>query len=126
MSLELYRRGAIWHYRGTIGPSGRRQKLRASCHTTDKDIAARLVAQIEKRYWDGDYYGPGAILTFEQAALQFIADGKPCMCGATDVVQIARDYFKQTPVKDITSAKIRAMALELYGHATNTSKNRMV
>jgi len=125
MPLKLYRRGAIWHYRGTVGPAGRSVRLRASCNTTDKDTAAREVANIEKRYWDGHFNGPGAILTFEQACVQFISDGKPCMVGATDVVQKARDHFKNTPVKDINSAKIRAMTLELYGHCTNNSKNRM-
>ena len=125
MPLKLYRRGAIWHYRGTVGPAGRKVRLRASCNTSDKDDAAREVANIEKRYWDGHFNGPGAILTFDQACTQFIADGKTTMVGNTDVVQKARDHFKDTPVKDITSAKIRAMTLELYGHCTNISKNRM-
>ena len=125
MPLELYRRGAVWHYRGTVGPAGRRERLRGSTYTKDKDIAACQVAEIEKRYWDGHFSGPGAILTFDQACTQFIADGKPCMVGSVDAVQTARDYFKTTPVKDITSRSIKAMANELYGHCTNASKNRL-
>jgi len=69
MPLSLYRRGTIWHYRGTVGPAGRRKKLRGSCHTADQDNAARQIAEIEKRYWDGHFEGPAAILTFEQACL---------------------------------------------------------
>ncbi|MBR0868890.1 tyrosine-type recombinase/integrase [Bradyrhizobium tropiciagri] len=130
MPLRLYRRpgSKIWHYRGTVGPAGKRQRLRESCFTTDKDIAARQIAEIEKRYWDGHFDGPAAILTFEQACIQFLADGKPCMVGTLDVVQAARDYFKKEKivyVKDITSKKIRAMADELYGHCTGASKNRL-
>jgi integrase len=41
------------------------------------------------------------------------------------VVQAARDYFKDTLVKDITAQSIRRMALDLYGHCTNASKNRL-
>jgi hypothetical protein len=125
MPLKLYRRGAVWHYRGTVGPAGRRQRLRGSTNTSDKDIASRQVAEVEKRYWDGHFSGPGAILTFDQAAIQFIADGRPCMVGALDVVQVARDHFKDTPVKDITSKAVRAFANEVYGHCANASKNRM-
>lgn len=120
MSLEIYKRGAIWHYRGTVGPAGRRQKLRGSCFTKDKDLAAREAANIEKRYWDGHHNGPGAILTFDQACMNFLADGKPGR-----FLQPVRDYFKETPVKDITSRTVRSMAIELYGHCTNASKNRL-
>jgi len=125
MPLKLYRQGPIWHYRGTIGPAGRRQRLRGSCHTADKDIAARQIAEIEKRYWDGHFNGPGAILTFDQACIKFIADGKPTTVGTSDVVGPARDYFGNTLVKDITAQSIRAMAMALYGHCTNASKNRL-
>jgi len=46
MPLEIYRRNGIWNYRGTIGPAGRRRRLRGSLRTKDKDIAARQVAEI--------------------------------------------------------------------------------
>lgn len=35
-----------------------------------------------------------------------------------------REYFKDTPIKDVTAAKIRTMTLELFGHISNNSKNR--
>src|SRR5882724_4335318 len=130
MSLKLYRRpgSKIWHYRGTVGPDGRRERLRGSTYTEDKVTAAREASDIEKRYWDGHHSGPGAILTFEQACIQFLADGKPFMVGAFDVIQAARDHFKKEKilvVSDITSAKIRTMADKLYGHCTGATKNRM-
>src|SRR5215471_8036643 len=120
MPLSLYRRGTIWHYRGTVGPAGRRKKLRGSCHTSDRDTAAREVAAIEKRYWDGHFHGPAAILTFEQACTLFLADGK-----SGRFLQPVRDYLGDTLVRDITPARIKAMANELYGHCTNASKNRL-
>jgi integrase len=125
MSLELYRRGKIWHYRGTVGPTSNRKRLRGSTHTKDKDIAARQIADIERRYWDGHQLGPSAILTFDQACTQFRSDGKPSMVGAVDAVQIARDHFKDKLVKDIKSNAVRAFANEVYGHCTGASKNRL-
>jgi hypothetical protein len=67
MPLEIYRRGGVWHCRGTVGPDGRRMRIRQSLHTKNKDTAARQAAEIEKKYWDGHFDGPAAILTFAAA-----------------------------------------------------------
>ena len=67
MPLEIYRRGGVWHCRGTIGPDGRRKRIRQSLHTKNKDTA-RAAAEIEKKYWDGHFDGPAVILTFSVAA----------------------------------------------------------
>jgi hypothetical protein len=75
MPLKLYQRNGVWNYRGTIGPAERRSRLRGSCHTGDKDIAARQIAEIETSYWKGHFDGPAAILTFERAALMYLAAG---------------------------------------------------
>ena len=120
MSLELYRRGKTWHYRGTVGPTGNRKRLRGSTHTKDKDTASRQIADIEKRYWDGHHLGPSAILTFDQACTQFLADGKPFMVGAVDAVQVARDHFKGKLVKDIKSNAVRAFANEVWWRPAST------
>src|SRR5258708_2521727 len=108
MSLKLYKRGATWHYRGTIGPTEKRERVGGSCKTGDKDTAARQVAEIEARYWKGHFNGPGSILTFAQAAAHFEAAGK----SATFLAPI-KEYFKETLVKDITSGLVRTMAVEL-------------
>lgn len=119
MPLKLYRREGIWHYRGTIGPSGRRQRLRGSCKTADKDIAARQVAEIEKRYWDGHFDGPAAILTFRKAAELYRKAGK-----STRFLDKAEAYFKDTFVKDIASGTIKQMAIELYPRCGGAARNR--
>jgi hypothetical protein len=120
MSLKLYKRGAIWHYRGTIGPTEKRERIGGSCKTGDKDTAARQVAEIEARYWRGHFDGAGSILTFAQAAAFFEAAGKPAT-----FLQPIKDHFKETLVKDITSGAVRTMAIELYGHCTGASRNRL-
>ena len=119
MPLTIYRRGEIWHYRGTVGPDGRRQRLRGSCHTEDKDTAARYIAEIQKRYWDGHFDGPGAILTFRRAAQLYRAAGK-----GDKFLKAIEDYLGDTLVRDINGGIIRQMAVDLHSNAP--SRNRLV
>ena len=92
MPFKLYQRGKAWHYRGTV--AGRR--LRGSCKTTDKAIAARQIAEIETREWKCSFDGPQAVLTFAQAALMYRAAGK-----SGRFLAPVEDYFRDTLVKDI-------------------------
>lgn len=115
MPLEIYQRGRIWHYRGTV--SGRR--LRGSCKTTDKTFAARKAAQIEAREWKCDLDGPQAVLTFAQAALLYRADGKP-----TRFLDRIEDHWKDTLVKDIKPRAVRTMAIALYPGTSGSTMNR--
>jgi integrase len=115
MPLKLYQRGKVWHYRGTV--AGRR--LRGSCKTADKAIAARQVAEIETRQWKCDFDGPQAVLTFAQAAMMYRAEGKP-----TRFLARIEDYWKDTLVKDIKQGAIRTMAMSLYPKATMATRNR--
>ena len=120
MPLEIYRRGEIWHCRGTVGPIGRRKLIRRSLQTKNKDIAARQVAEIEKKYWDGHFDGPAAILTFAQAARLYRAAGK-----SGRFLDNVENYFGQTLVKDITEGSIQSMAKELYPECSGASLNRL-
>jgi len=120
MALTLYRRGRIWNYRGKVGPAGKRRSFRGSCKTTNKDIAARQIAEIEDRYWKGHFDGPAAILTFAQAARMYRAAGK-----SARFLDKVEDHFGQTLVKDISEGAIQLMAKELYPTATGASLNRM-
>ena len=115
MPLKLYARGKIWHYRGTI--AGRR--LRGSCKTADKAIAARQIAEIEAREWRGNFDGPSAVLTFAQAAALYRKAGK-----SDTFLAPIEDYFRDTLVKDINSGTIKQMAIELFPHYSGASKNR--
>lgn len=122
MPLTLYRRGknGIFHYRGTIGPTGRRKLLQGSCQTSNKDIAARQIAEIEANFWRGHFDGPEAVLTFDQAAVNYLAAGR-----SDRFLAPIRKYLGNALVKEITPATIQAMAMELYGHCSGASRNRL-
>jgi hypothetical protein len=122
MPLKLYRRkgSRIYNYRGTIGPAGRRKFFSGSCNTADKDIAARQISEIETNYWKGHFDGPEAILTFDHACTLYLAAGKSDL-----FVAPIRKYLGMTLVKDITTGTIIEMAMELYGHCSGASRNRL-
>jgi len=115
MPLKIYRRGPVWHYRGTI--AGRR--LRGSTGTTDKEVAARIVSQREAAEWKCRIDGPSAVLTFSQAAMLYRAAGKP-----TRFLEKIEDHWRDTLVKDITAGAIRQAALDLYPKASDATRNR--
>lgn len=115
MPLKLYRRGKVWHYRGTV--AGRR--IRGSCQTTDQDRAARTAAEIEGREWKCSVDGPESVLTFAQASLLYRKAGKEVR-----FLERIEDHWKDTLVKDIKASAIKQMALELYPSATNATRNR--
>lgn len=121
MPLKLYRRKGVWHYRGTVGPVGKRRRLRGSCKTTDQDIAARQITEMETRYWKGHFDGPEAILTFAHAARLYRAAGK-----STTFLDKIEGYLKRTLVKDITEGSVQLMAQELYPNCNGASLNRLV
>lgn len=118
MPLKLKLRGNIWHYSGTVA----KRRLRGSTGAPKdrKDIAARKVAEIETRQWKCDSDGPQAVLTFAQAAIKYRAAGK-----SGRFLEPIEDYFKDTLVKDIKSGTITTMAMELYGHCSGASRNRL-
>jgi integrase len=119
MPLKIYRRGGIWHYRGTVGPNGRRQRLRGSCQTENRDIAARYIAEIESQYWNGHFDGPEAILSFHRAAALYRAAGK-----SDKFLNPVEDYLKDILVKDINGGIVRQMAIELFPNFCGASRNR--
>jgi integrase len=119
MPLKLYMRNGVWNYRGTIGPAERRSRLRGSCKTADKDIAARQIAEIEANYWKGHFDGPGAILTFARAAQLYRKAGK-----SDRFLGPIEDHLKDTLVKDINKGTIRQMAIDLYPNGTGATRNR--
>jgi integrase len=119
MPLKLYLRNGIWNYRGTIGPTGKRSRLNGSCRTSDKDIAARQIAEIEANYWKGHFDGPGAILTFRRAAELFRAAGRP-----PRFLDRIENHFKDSLVSEITGGAIREMAIKLYPNGTGATRNR--
>lgn len=115
MPLKLYQRNGIWHYRGSV--AGRR--LRGSCKTKDKTVAAREASQVETREWQRRHDGPGAVLTFAQAAMHYRKAGKSTM-----FLERVENYLGNTLIKDITSGLIRTMAIELFANCSGATMNR--
>lgn len=121
MPLKLYRRKGIYYCRGTVGPTGKRRRYNVSLHTSNKDIAARQVSEIEAGHWKGHFDGPEAILTFARAAQIYRAAGK-----STTFLEPVEKYLGATLVKDISESTIQLMAKDLYPNVGNASLNRMV
>jgi integrase len=113
--LKIFKRGGVWHYRGTVA----KRRLRGSTGTTNKEIASRLAAEIENKTWKRRLDGPGAVLTFAQAAIKYRAAGKP-----TRFLEKIEDYWKDTLVQNISPGAIHDAALALYPNATAATRNR--
>jgi integrase len=117
MPLAIFRRGKLWHYRGTV--AGR--LLRGSTRTADKTTALRIAADIEARKWKGHLDGPASVLTFAQAAILYRRAGR-----SDRHLRSVEDYWKDTPVKEITAAAVRAACFTLEPTAGPATRNRHV
>jgi integrase len=115
MPLKLYKRGGIWHYKGTI--AGRR--LRGSTKTESKEIAERIANQKADGQWKRHLDGPQATLTFAQAAMLYRQAGK-----SDRFLRAIEDYWQDTPVREITAGAIRSSAIHLYPTAGPATRNR--
>ena len=114
MSLKLVRRGEIWHYTGTV--AGRR--LRGSTKTSQKTEAERIANAAESRELKGRRDGPGSILTFAQAAMEYRKLKAPRYLEAVE------DYWKDTLVQNITRGAVKRGAMTLFPKAKGSTRNR--
>lgn len=115
MPLTLYKRGKVWHYRGTV--AGR--LLRNSTGTTDKKRAERIAAEAEAEAWKSRLDGPESVLTFAQAS-QIYRDALK----SVRYLDRVEDHWKDILVKSITAGKVRQGALETYPNAKASTRNR--
>jgi len=115
MPLKVFKRNKLYSYRGTV--AGRR--LSGATGTTEKQIAERIAAEVEAKAWQNHLDGPGATLTFAQAAIAYR------MAGRDDrFLERIEDYWKDALVPKITGEAIRQMARKLYPEASNATLNR--
>lgn len=117
MPLKLYKRGSIWHYRGTI--AGRR--IRGTTETESKERAQRIASERETKEWRRHLDGPGSTLTFADAAIAYREAGKP-----TRFLEMIEDHWKDTLVLDITDQAVKRAARTIYPVACNATRNRHV
>lgn len=118
MPLNIFKRGKIWHYRGTVNGA----RLRGTTGTADKKTAQQIASGIEAAQWKGDLNGPESTLTFLQAAVMYRKAGR-----TERYVKAVSDYWKDTLVKDITSGAVRNAAIVLYPNPKQSAtRNRQV
>ena len=117
MPIKVYKRGEVWHYRGTV--AGRR--LRGSTGAARKETAQRIAADIEAKHWKGHLDGPASVLTFAQAAMLYRAAEKQ-----DRFLRPIEDHWKDTPVKAMTAGAIRQSAIALYPTVGAATRNRQV
>jgi integrase len=95
-------------------PNG--QRVRHSLQTKDASRAEEKRAHLEKQLWDIHMYGPGVVMTFEEAALAYANDGGE----ARYLVKISEQLHGVTLAR-ITPQVIRAAAKKaLSGRAAST------
>lgn len=116
MSLKLFKRGEIWHYRGTVA----KRRLRGSTGHTDKEKAREFAAKLEVRKRESARNGPED-LTFAQAAIMYLNAEKPDRF----IARVA-GYWKNKPVRDINSGAVRQAAIVLHPKASGATRNRQV
>ena len=114
MPLKLYKRGKVWHYRGTV--AGR--LLRGSTQTQSKETAQRIAADAERKAWDG-HLNPKGVITFAQAAILYRQAQR-----SDRFLRGLEDYWKDTPVASITAGAIRSAAITLFPNAGAATRNR--
>lgn len=117
MPLILYKRGKIYHYRGTV--AGRR--LRGSTGTSKKAAAERFISDLEDKQWKGHFDGPGAVLTFAQAAILYRNAQK-----STRFLEAVENYWQETLVSEIKAGHVHKAAIAIHPKASAATRNRQV
>lgn len=117
MPLRLYKRGNVWWVSGTI----KGERIRQSTGAEDKRRANRIASEIENRTWKGHLDGPASVVTFENAAALYLQARKP----ERFIFELV-DYWRATPLRNITPGHIRQAALTLYPTQSNATRNRHV
>lgn len=116
--LKLYapRKGysTNWTIRGTY----LRQYINRSAQTSDKRIAAKLLAKVKDEIERGCYARPDAP-TFASAALSYMQAG-----GERRYLEPLLHHFGERPLAHITQADIDAAAVAVFPNASAATRNR--
>ena len=120
MPYRIYSRAgspALWL---DIKIKGRR-RIRRSSGTADRKIAEALAARIEAREWTRLIHGDPAALSFAEATMIYVDDGKP-----EDFTAKLVAHFRNELVAAIKPGTIRAAARVIYPDASPATWNRQV
>ncbi|MBB1498794.1 site-specific integrase [Paracoccus sp. MC1862] len=117
MPLTIYKRGKIWHLRGTV--AGR--LIRETTETSDRKTAERIKAEVESRAWQRRLDGPGAGLTMAEVFHAYLDADK----SDRFLLKLAQ-HWKDTPVAEVYPETIRRAAKLIYPEANEPTWNRQV
>jgi len=118
MSLTLYKRGDIWHIRGTVAG----QRIRQSTGTGHKGQADALRIRLEAEAFERHTLGRDASLTFAQAALTYMQSGGE----ARFLAPILTHFGPKTRLVDVDNDAVNTCAAQLYPNAAAATINRQV
>lgn len=118
MPLTLFKRGNIWHVRGTIAG----QRVRQSTGLGDKRKADLYRARLETQAIERHTLGRQATLTFSQAALTYLEAG-----GEGRFMAALLDYFgPEFLLSDIDSDAVNRAAKAIYPDSAPATINRQL
>jgi integrase len=106
-----------WAHVHGYRPDGKR--YRRALQTKDANRAEELRSQIETEIWSVHMYGLKAVVTFDQAALEYAQDG-----GDTRFLVGITEQLTGMLLKDITPRIIRAAAKKAYPDGAGATLNR--
>lgn len=124
MALKLTLRGGYWQITGTL--EGIRCRKSTGFAKRDRAAAERFLAlSMPELLKEAQAKKKGEAkhrdLTFSDAAMLYLKAGR-----STRFVADMITHWGDTPVKEITSGKVRAAALEIFPKATGSTRNRHV
>lgn len=120
MPLRLVRfpkRSPHWYIRGSV----RGQAVFETTRTHDKDAAEALRIKREAQLLQRSVFGPGATVTFLEAAVSYLDDG-----GEARFIQPLVDHFGTTPLCQIRQDETDAAAKRLLPNAGPATRKRHV
>jgi hypothetical protein len=104
---------------GNVGPAGRRQRISGSCKTENKGHRGAVRLRNRKAILGRSFRWSVSSPDVRRAAA---AVPRPA---SRSLPAAGRGVFQGTFVKDINSGTIRQMAIELFGHCSGSSRNRL-
>lgn len=122
MPIELYKRGDIYHIRGTV----RGRRCRETTGTSSREHAEAYRAKKEAELYDATVFGERAVVSFRRAALSYL-DFEPRSQRTKDYVAQLVDHFGDTRLGKITQSEADKAVGAIVGHtAAPATKTRVV
>lgn len=119
MPLKIFKRGTIWHIRGTVTVGERSQSVYESTGVSDEGQAEIVRAQKESRLIEELLHGKKRIVTFEEAMVSYGESG-----GSHRYLAPLNDRFAKRKLQTIGQSDLDKAAREIYPTSTPETRNR--